>query len=334
MLTNHGYWIHLIVEGGELVEVKAVAVVTECDREQVVVLLRRLGVIVGFMLGFAYLALVTAEEAGADTGGLRGDTVQSEAEADRGGLLGGVLEPVGAVASPVLEPVGEAVAPVVEPVAEVAGPVVAPVVRAVEPVVEPVLEPVATAVEPLVATVAPVLEPVTAPILDAAEPVTEPIADAGAERVISRIDGDVPSSGIDGDGPSSRIDGDVPSSRIGGETPAQRNEPQPDVLPEPGVALVVSDQVNSSPASARTSGDVIIRQGGTGVPPPGPSGPAPGIVGVSTTSTAASGGAHHGDNAVSSDSPDIGYRPVLGRAPPDVGTPSQRSGFDDRNHPS
>ena len=114
--------------------------------DQVVVLLRRVGVVVGVLFGFGLIAVMVADRAAADEQDAATDST-SENE-----LLGAVTEPV---TEDVVAPLADTLAPVAPVVRAVAEPVVA----AVEPVTEPVLELAAPITEPVLAAVAPVADP-------------------------------------------------------------------------------------------------------------------------------------------------------------------------------
>ncbi|MFC5291061.1 hypothetical protein ACFPM7_28765 [Actinokineospora guangxiensis] len=301
------------------------AVAVTAGHDRMVVLLRRLGVVAGFVVGVGFLAVVTAQEASAEDRGLLGDLTAPVVEQ----VVEPVLKPVTAVAAPVVEPVAKAAAPVVEPVAEAVAPLAVSVVEPVRPVVKPVLEPVASAVEPLVASVSPLVEPLTAPVVRAAEPVLAPIADAGAEPVLSRVG--LPSGPAAG-GPAEPE-----------QTPAPRPEADPVGEARPGAELRAPEAVSANwngwsaaPSESALESTVEIesaRPGGSGTPQPGPAGPVPGIA-TTTGTSAGSGGAHHADHAVAATPFDHAVLSAAGRSPPREGFPTHWSGYEDQDHPS
>lgn len=187
-------------------------VVVPAELGQMVVSLRRVGAVAGFLFGLGLLALVTAGQASADdqssdggpesgSSGLSGltglvtdvaepakpvtESVESTVRS-----LGGSAEPVvrpldGSVAEPVARSFGESVGPVMvrqldgsvaEPVARSLVGSVAPAVESVEPTVRSLsgsVAPVVEAVRPLVDAIAPVV----APVVDVVGPVVRPLAE-------------------------------------------------------------------------------------------------------------------------------------------------------------
>jgi hypothetical protein len=119
----------------------------------VIVSLRRVGTVVGFLFGLGLLALISAGQASA------ADRSTSDTDGPVG--LSGLVEDL------------------VEPVSPVVESVVRLPTDAATPILRPVLEPVAPVLKPVVDAVAPVAEPLVGPVLS---PVTEAV---GAEDAVN-----------------------------------------------------------------------------------------------------------------------------------------------------
>jgi hypothetical protein len=306
--------------------------------DRALVLLRRVGVVVGLLFGLGFVALFVADHAAADAGGSPGVATQQDdssvvgrlAEPLTKPLADGVVKPVAdAVAgqvAPVAAAVAQPVVPVVRAGADLVAPVVRPVVDAVASVTAPVLRPVVAAVgpvlEPVVVAVAPVTEPSLTPVLDAAEPVVKPVTDAtGLTPVTDAVSGARSQDGL---------------------APVDRALPAPSEVPSPAwsaastVTRVVREvTVDAWDASGATSVEPVHMASGSPGPPPGlPSSP----VQLAVTGGGVAGGmggSHGGGTAVVGGSAGVvGQWTSSGRSPPGTIVGTAWFGYDDRDHPS
>jgi hypothetical protein len=294
--------------------------------DRALVLLRRVGVVVGVLFGFGLIAVVMAGRSSAEERG--GATTGSES-----GLLSGLTRPVGDVVTPLADTIRPVTDVVAEPVARAVAEPVAPVVRAVT-------EPLAPVVRPLTAAVAPVTEPLlrpvlaaAAPVLDAVAPVTEPLL-SPVLQVVAPVTG---ATGLDGDA----VAGDV--SRQDVVVPVERVQPAAAVTPSASVASVVSSQIReawlpgiapmivSASSPARSPAAVAPVS-----PVPQPDTPGSPVQFAVTGGGAAGGfgGAHSADGLVSGSDGVTPLRDTYGRSPPGTITGVAWFAYDDRDHPS
>jgi hypothetical protein len=264
------------------------------DTGQVVALLRRVGVTVGFLFGLGLLALVMAGQASAE------EAAQDDGAQPRAGQS--LLSPVHDVLSPVTEPVGRLLEPVVQTAADVVVPVVQPVAEVIEPITESVVGPV---LRPVVESV---LAPVLTPVVDAVTPVIDPVAPVADAVEPPRGVSTVPEP-VSGERQYQRETG-VPQERAA-LTPAWVDD---------STAEVTEWTVRSKPngvADASASVASVVPDG-TGQPgqspnvPVGPTGVAPGGNG----SLGGSGGSHSADAAVSAPRGSLSNTDSTGRSPP------------------
>lgn len=281
------------------------------DLGRLTVPLRRVGAVLGFLLGLGLWTLITANTASADTrqnDGAASDHPDSE-QLD-------VVAPVTDLVSSVTEGVGAAVEPVA-PMAHAGtgalAPVVEPIANAVATLAEPVLRPVVTLAQPVLDAAAPVTEPLAGPLLVAAEPVVGSVSTTAQQDDAVVQQGSLPEPALARAGPvaAAAVTPEVP--RTVAEWTDEPRWPAPD-----GVAGATGSTFRAPEAP--------------GGQPGGPSGPNSVAVG----GTAAAGGPGRASDTASAvltlgsgESDDRGS----GRGPPGsiVGTPW--FGVADRDYP-
>jgi len=251
-------------------------------------LVLRVLVVAGALFGFTVLALLMSGAAHASEGApppARPGLLDHVGDAVHSGL---------APAEPVLKPVTGAVYTVSAQVA----PVVEPVVRAVEPVTQPVvraIEPVLSALRPVTRPVLHALSPVTAPVLHALSPVTSPVRHAVAPVIAPAAESVVPA---------------VP----GRPTPP---EPRADTISSPAAAVPAD---RAGPALAHRGHEPDIRRVAGSeirdVPGSGGGGSPADVHGVSGAMSAAPGGQHGGEYAVTTSGLPLPGTDRAWRAPP------------------